>query len=317
MKVAVVGAGIIALSTAYELSKLKNVKITVYADKFTPDTTSDTAVAIWLPYKAEPIDKVQRWCELSLETIREINKKVSASGIFWLKYHELYRENKKQPRWMDLASPKQDQEKMDYTPPPEFSCIHTACVPIIDSTYHMKFLLDFLTAKKIKLQEKHFFNKSEMLPLTDDIIINCTGLGAKNLLNDDELYPIKGEIIRVTKPDFDYAVADPSDNSLTYIIPRKNDCIIGGTAELNNWNMDVSKKTTNKIFERACRLCPSLKETKILEYKAGLRPARSKVRLELEKYENKNIIHNYGHGGAGFTLAYGCATDVAKLINKI
>jgi D-amino-acid oxidase len=41
----------------------------------------------------------------------------------------------------------------------------------------------------------------------------------------------------------------------------------------------------------------------------GLRPARPALRLEAERIGNATVIHNYGHGGAGFTLSWGCAEE--------
>jgi D-amino-acid oxidase len=45
----------------------------------------------------------------------------------------------------------------------------------------------------------------------------------------------------------------------------------------------------------------------------GVRLSCSRVRLKTEKY----IIHNYGHGGSGFTLSWGCAFDILKMLNSI
>jgi D-amino-acid oxidase len=66
------------------------------------------------------------------------------------------------------------------------------------------------------------------------------------------------------------------------------------------------------IRERCIALVPALKDATVLEHKVGLRPGRKEVRLELEPLaNNRAVIHNYGHGGAGFTLSWGCAAEVA------
>lgn len=66
---------------------------------------------------------------------------------------------------------------------------------------------------------------------------------------------------------------------------------------------------------------PAIKSAEIIKHQVGLRPARDRVRLELEiKGNEKNgprIVHNYGHGGAGITLSVGCAEEAADLVGSI
>lgn len=58
---------------------------------------------------------------------------------------------------------------------------------------------------------------------------------------------------------------------------------------------------------------------------AGLRPGRTRVRLELEilparggdSNKDMQVIHCYGHGGAGVTIGMGCAIDVAKIVKGL
>jgi D-amino-acid oxidase len=69
------------------------------------------------------------------------------------------------------------------------------------------------------------------------------------------------------------------------------------------------------IIERCADLVPELRGVEVLEHLAGLRPVRPTVRLEAEPAtgDTPRVIHNYGHGGSGITLAWGCADDVAEL----
>jgi D-amino-acid oxidase len=53
----------------------------------------------------------------------------------------------------------------------------------------------------------------------------------------------------------------------------------------------------------------------VLEDVVCVRPARSSVRLESERFEDGRVVHNYGHGGAGFTVSWGCAEEVARLVD--
>lgn len=97
------------------------------------------------------------------------------------------------------------------------------------------------------------------------------------------------------------------------MIPRSVDCVLGTTAEDHNWDPSVNEPETREILERCTSLEPALKGTRILGARAGLRPGRSSVRLEREG----RVIHNYGHGGSGFTLSWGCAEEVRELARSV
>jgi D-amino-acid oxidase len=95
-----------------------------------------------------------------------------------------------------------------------------------------------------------------------------------------------------------------------YVIPRKNDCVFGGTNEVSD-NLDVDPTSTSRIVAE-CRRVLKIENPRVLTERVGLRPFRkSGVRLECGKLrDGRTVIHNYGHGGSGFTLSWGCAEKV-------
>lgn len=93
--------------------------------------------------------------------------------------------------------------------------------------------------------------------------------------------------------------------------------ILGGTKDENNWDTSIDPLTASRIFEENCRNIPSLRNAKIISHHCDLRPARDTVRLEIEKRsDGVVIVHNYGHGGSGITLHWGCALESAELVEK-
>jgi D-amino-acid oxidase len=98
-----------------------------------------------------------------------------------------------------------------------------------------------------------------------------------------------------------------------YAIPRTNDCVFGGTNELSN-ERDIDPAVTSRIVAECSRVL-KISNPQILAERVGLRPFRkSGVRLERDCLrDGRTIIHNYGHGGAGFTLSWGCAREVVNL----
>jgi glycine/D-amino acid oxidase-like deaminating enzyme len=148
-----------------------------------------------------------------------------------------------------------------------------------------------------------------------NFIINCTGIESKTLLDDDEVYPVRGQVIRV-KTDVKEMHLDQQIPTLAYIVPRSNDMILGGVAQTNDWSLDARIEDREYILEKCIKLIPELKSAEIIEDMVGLRPGRSEVRLEKEILFGRPIIHNYGHGGSGVTLSWGCADDVVELANE-
>ena len=68
-------------------------------------------------------------------------------------------------------------------------------------------------------------------------------------------------------------------------------------------------------MNKCASIIPELKDAEIIEDLVGLRPGRTEVRLEKEERDGVDLIHNYGHGGSGVTLSWGCADEVVELAN--
>ena len=112
------------------------------------------------------------------------------------------------------------------------------------------------------------------------------------------------------KQDPGFGRYDQRPESLIYTIPRRDITVLGGTAQRGDWTMEIRDEDEEEILEKCRSLWPELDKTKIVGRAVGLRPSRREVRLEVEHFNGKKIIHNYGPGGAGVTLSWGCADEV-------
>jgi D-amino-acid oxidase len=187
-------------------------------------------------------------------------------------------------------------------------------VPAIDTPIYMPFLVQRFQKLGGNLIQT---TVTEIKPLLEEypLVVNCTGVGAAALVPDPLVYPIRGQIIRIRKPDklkpeiIHYNTA----SNTTYIVPRSGDCILGGTYEDGNWSLEPNMETAQSIIQRCSAFNPALRQAEIMEHKVGLRPGRTFLRLELEQVgKGYNIIHNYGHGSVGHTLSWGCAAEVVR-----
>ena len=310
--VLVIGAGVVGLTSAYLLHDA-GYKVTIYTKDYTQDTTSAVAGAFWEPYLVQPIEKAHRWSKFTYDYMNSNILPIRYSGVTEITVNSYQNPASPDPWWMPLAKNFRRLGKGEisdiYTSGWEYDSL------LFDTTVYLPWLVSQLNKKGIEMKQSEVKSFEDVLP-DFDLVVNCTGLGAKALCNDNQLYPIRGQVLRIAPNGFDKVVQDENDDSLVYVVPRLNDIIIGGTGQVNDWNIQPDPQDTIRISNKLKKILPDFADMEILEERVGLRPARSEVRLETEQVSGKTIIHNYGHGGAGYTLSWGCASDVVDLARE-
>jgi D-amino-acid oxidase len=305
--VAVVGCGIIGLTSAIRLLEA-GFKVTIFSKERLQDTTSSVAAAMWHPGGAgeEPL---KQWCATSLAVFKELAQN-PASGIKFVKLYELS-DHAFNDSGFELADDLKALEPGQFSEPWKFG--YTLTTARINVPTYLPFLLERFETLGGHIKQEDI---SDLAALSNfDIIVNASGVGAKELVHDAGVYPIRGQIIRVARPPglADDMIHIHMGETFTYIVPRDNDCILGGTYQINDSNKTPEADIAQKILERTGAINSAFKKPEILEHKVGLRPGRNAVRLEAERFNDSLVIHNYGHGSIGHTLAWGCAADVVQL----
>jgi len=151
-----------------------------------------------------------------------------------------------------------------------------------------------------------------------DIFINCLGLEAFRIFNDNEVYPVRGvlihlkEKVRLNK----FICWDDHPEGVTYLISRKDKCVLGGTTDKGNWDTTTTKEEIEKIYKRCLSVAPEIEGGEIIGTWVGLRPGRTALRIELDLSYEKPVIHNVGHGGSGLTIHWGTADDVVTILRE-
>lgn len=305
-KVTIIGAGIIGLTTALKLREA-GFEVEIIAASFPPFTTSNKAGAIWSPFHIEPRKKVIEWSKITFLKLEELAQQVD-SGVKMVDFYK--KEFPEETEWQQ-AFPKASWEIIEQTN--DFILYQTS-VPFVQTSKHLDFLLQECKERGVSLKQQKIESLEHYLSFTD-WIVNCTGLGARELCQDKEVYPVQGQIVQVKTQKNVRFWDDNTSKELTYIFPREDCCVLGGTARVNEENTFPEKGITKKILENCQRIEPNLNTDTILNQYVGLRPARKQVRLEKE--DEFNIVHNYGHGGAGFSVNWGCAEEVLKLLTIV
>nr|WP_254877025.1 FAD-dependent oxidoreductase [Verrucosispora sp. NA02020] len=149
------------------------------------------------------------------------------------------------------------------------------------------------------------------------VVVNCAGLGARHLVPDPELVPIRGQLVVVKNPGITEFFSEDTGLSpdLTHLYPHGETVVVGGTALPGDWSREPDPDTAAAIITRCAEIEPRLRDARVIAHRVGLRPTRPCVRVEQERLDGIRVIHNYGHGGAGLTLCWGCASEaVARAV---
>lgn len=300
MEVTVVGAGVIGLCTALVLEE-RGHHVRIVAADVGERTTSAVAGAVWFPYRAGPPGKVAAWAVRTRAWLEELAAAAPEAGVDVLTGYEITPDDA-YPWWAAGIQ------------------VARAPAPVVGAPMAWRFtapraqpslFLPYLRSRVRAPIETRLVGDLAREP--GDVVVNCTGLGARELVGDDLLYPLFGQIAvaDVGGVDANVTITDDRDpEAIFYVIPRRGELVLGGCSRPYPPGAppELDRGLTARILAQASAL--GLAVGAVRSERAGLRPYRLEVRLEREG----RVVHNYGHGGAGFTLCRGCAEDVAALV---
>lgn len=329
--VTVIGCGVIGLSCAIRLRELGH-RVRIVSHRRTPRTTSDVAAAFWYPFHIEGDRKLlRRLAERTHETFRAMPDFREAGITFTdgreFFEHELSNSELRTSFWW------RDFPGIDFRPLPKRDIPTTYAfrsgvhfnVPVVHMPTYLRFLESRFTRQLGGRIDKRVVVPGDLEKLLKEsaVVVNCTGLGSRELVSDSAVYPIQGQIV-CTKPirgwDGLVFITTGRLNPL-YVVPRgTRDIVLGGTTEDDVWSTRPSMAVCRAILSRCATVFPELKaidiEDKRVIKKVGLRPARHhSVRINKDP-KLRGLIHCYGHGGSGVTLSWGSAEEVARIAKE-
>ena len=332
--VAIVGAGVTGLTCGVVFAE-QGYRTAIFAKDIGQQTTSGAAAAVWFPYHVEPAERV---IPLALETYQVLLDlaRFPESGVSIIESRQFLRTGEIEiPDWaVPLGasvipsevegsrcasfnvSPRDPSTSPAYAGSAQdddcFANGFSLRVPLMDTTIYLDYLAARFRKAGGEIQANVRFEKLEDVDTKFDIVINCAGIGARELVQDADLEPHRGQVAIVPRIEGLSRAIVCDDAPLMYAIPRTNDCVFGGTNELSD-NLEADSATTSQIVAECSRVL-NIDQPRVLAERVGLRPfRRSGVRLERDRLrDGRTVVHNYGHGGAGFTLSWGCAREVLE-----
>jgi glycine/D-amino acid oxidase-like deaminating enzyme len=271
-RAAVIGCGTVGLTAARQLQR-RGFDVTIYAKSVPPDTTSNKALAGFTPTSGL-IDgdlrtpawdaQFRRAAEISYEQLQLLVGR--GYGVSWI---HTYRPTN------ELPSPSQSPSHNDVTSPPPlrppatetggvllrpgehpFSSRYARRSPwlrIEPAAYLDRLVRDVIDfGGRIVIRE--LATPGDLMSLDEPLIVNCTGLGARELFNDDELTPVKGQLtMLVPQPEVDYGtfggVPGRTRGGFLHMIPRRDGIALGGTSESDVWSLEPDDERRQQIVE--------------------------------------------------------------------
>ncbi|XP_049871494.1 D-amino-acid oxidase isoform X1 [Pectinophora gossypiella] len=323
VKIAVIGAGINGVTCALKIKeKYKEFDVVLISKDFSPNTTGDGSGGLWYPYLCgnTPEHLLTKW---GGETYEFLHKLWIEGGhnVSLVPVYALYRQDPQEtrPGWASVVCGYQDLDRsrleylsrlyaMEYVSGHTFTT-YVVQPPRIISYLYKRFISAggrVISASVTSLQDSSLAGCA--------VVVNCTGLGARTVVPDEGVFPVRGQVFKAIVPWLNEVVID--QDSCHYIIPNAETCVLGGTHQNHDYNTKEDKNDTDHILNGCRSMIPGLKHAKIVDTWVGLRPGRDAVRLEAEEKDGRLYIHNYGHGGSGLTLFWGCGTQVLQLLKQ-
>eukprot|EP00730_Choanoeca_flexa_P000767 TRINITY_DN10328_c0_g1_i1.p1 TRINITY_DN10328_c0_g1~~TRINITY_DN10328_c0_g1_i1.p1 ORF type:complete len:331 (+),score=29.74 TRINITY_DN10328_c0_g1_i1:176-1168(+) len=320
-KCVILGGGVVGLTTALHLrtSLPKSIQIELVARDFGANTTSHWAGAYWI---AAVNDYLTEDKPRAIVTYEHLSKLLAVPesgvrlvpGTVYLKRSQRttdvwFRDVVQDFQWLS-------QEEI---PPSLAAASGFRCKTLFaNMPVYLDYLRQQLDQLGVHIAQRHVNRLSDLQRSGEQIcVVNCCGLSAQNLVDvhDDTLYPIRGQI-ELVKHDSDEFVTLREGEHPISILPRGDGtAVLNGTYDADNYDLNPDATVSKAIRERCAMLDPRVQHAPNITSHVALRPARrGGVRLEAEHTDQGMVVHNYGHGGRGLVLSYGCANEVLNTL---
>jgi D-amino-acid oxidase len=311
-RILVIGAGVSGLTCALTL-KERGHDVEIWTRDRSPNTTSDVAAATWYPLRRGRQDRTDRWLRTSYERFTALAGD-ARTGIVLRSGIELFRHPADDAWWRDML-PGFRHARRDELPPGFVDGFVASGIPVIEMPFYMGWLLEKLARLDVAIRDRSVTSFDEAF-VDHDVVVNCSGLGARELAGDLTMVPVRGQVVRVAQFGLErYILDEQSPDGITYIYPRAHDVVLGGTRDAGNETLEPDPDIARAIVARCALLEPRVTGAQIVSEAVGLRPGRPEIRVEAESGPGgKLLVHDYGHEGNGVSLSWGCAAEVADMI---
>ncbi|XP_046578287.1 D-aspartate oxidase-like [Haliotis rubra] len=327
MKVAVVGAGVVGLSTAINiLENVPGVDVTVIADKFEEETTSSGAGGHFRPnlnhIDGVPKATLKRWAMDSRDHFFSLaaSGASSESGTGFVSGY-LLQDTPEGGVLEDIVLHfrRLSQEEMTRLNFKQRYCYVYTTV-ITEMKKYLKWLAARIVERGGRIQRRKLSSLQELCGVYE-AVVNCCGLGARQLVGDSNIHAVRGQLVKVRAPWVNmFYTSETKDGVSTYVYPHSDVVNLGGSRQVGDTNLEPDLHLAEDIIRRTKQIVPALEGATVVDHWVGLRPTRTPIRIEQEVLDGNGkdimVVHNYGHGALGITLSWGTALEATGIVKR-
>jgi D-amino-acid oxidase len=306
----VIGAGVVGLTTAISLAEA-GLATRIVAEAPPAATTSVAAGAIWGPVRCGPPERCHEWARTGLDVLSALYE-VPAAGVHQLSGREVCAAPEAPPAWTNLLS---DLRVLgDGELPDGFAAGWAYTAPSVNMPVYLEYLLRRYEGLGGSVSAG---TVTSLASVAAPVVVNCTGIGARSLVPDPSVVPVRGQVVVAENPGIAEFYLDRGDDGADYVymFPHGDMIILGGTAHEGASDWTPRPEVSARILRDCTAVFPALREARVITERVGLRPVRPSVRLDCQALPGGRVLwHNYGHGGAGVTLSWGCAAELTSAV---
>lgn len=263
-RAAVIGCGVVGLTTARQLQR-RGFDVVIYTEHVPPNTTSNMSLASWTPTSGL-VDRDRRtsaWDEQFRASARiawgELQLLVGRGyGVSWMEGYSLRdtppsREGGDDDPLLpgDLQATSSVYGPGQHPFPTAYAVMRPSMR--IEPSIYLDRLVSDVREAGAGIVIRRFESRRDLASLPEGIVLNCTGLGSRALLGDDELTPLKGQLtLLMPQEGVDYSTfgaASPMAGGFVHMSPRSDGIALGGTSVEGDWSLDPDPEAMQRIVD--------------------------------------------------------------------
>lgn len=317
MRIQVIGAGVSGLTTGICLAEAGH-SVTITAADPPERTTSVAAGAMWGPVLTGPPDRALGWARISLEILSGLVD-APGTGVRMATGKEITPDEPVLPFWSGLLPGLRRCEPAEL--PPGFAGGWRYTAPLVAMPVYLGYLRARFERAGGVIEHGEIsgpLGGTAAIPggTGTPVVVNCTGAAARRVVPDPAVRPVRGQVVIAENPGVEeFLIARNEPPVTVYMFPHGDTILLGGTVEFDEEDLTPKPHISERILADCAQLEPRLSGVRVIGHRVGLRPYRPEVRLESERLADGTVLwHNYGHGGAGISLSWGCAAELTAAL---